>query len=256
MNFSFIRLFTLANKESARFLKVWTQTILSPVSLALLYFLVFGAALSSRVGEINGVPYLLYIIPGLALLQSTSSAFSNPSSSLIIAKYSGAISDLLLPNLTALEKTIGFLLGGVFRGMLVAFVIIVIGILTQDMFLPQHPLELLFILFLSNTFFTLLGTLIGIWAKSFDQMQGFLTFIVTPMGFLGGAFYSIGMLPDIAAKISLANPFLYMVDSAKWAYFGGNDLHPLLSITVMGVLTLILLVLNYAAFASGWKMQD
>ena len=253
---NFIRIKTLTKKETHRFLKVWPQTILSPVMIAFLYIIVFGGALSSQISEINGISYLSFIIPGLVLLQSTTNAFQNASSSLIISKYHGTISDLIHPPLTALEKTIGFCLGGIFRGLLVSLAIFIFASFFMENFMPKHPIYLLLILLISNGIFATMGTIAGIFGKSFDHISGFTTFIITPMGFLGGIFYSLEMLPPFAQTISLFNPFLYFVDSARWAYFGVSEINPFTNMSFIFGLFFCLFIFNWWVFHKGYRIQN
>jgi ABC-2 type transport system permease protein len=250
------RLYALTHKETHRFLKVWIQTVMSPMIIAVLYFAVFGAALSSRIDQFSGVPYLAFIVPGLALLQSTNNAFQNASSSLIIAKYQGTIVDMLVAPLSAFEKTLGYFLGGLIRGMMVAILIFIVAAFFVPDFWPQHPWLLLFILLLTNGVFSCLGTLIGIWGKTFDQISGFSTFIITPMGFLGGIFYSVEILPPLAYKLSLLNPFFYFVDGARWAFFGVSDVSPVLSFSLVTMFFVVMFALCYLAFRVEWRMKS
>ena len=249
------RLWTLAWKESYRFLKVWSQTLMSPVIIAVMYFAVFGGALGSRITEINGVPYALFIVPGLVLLQSTTNAFMNPSSSLIIMKYSGTLSDLLLPPLSALEKTLGFMIGGLIRGLLVSLLIFIVAGLFTGKFIPHDWTVFLLMLFFANGIFTLLGTLIGIWAKSFDHISGFSTFVITPMGFLGAIFYSLEMLPPLAQKISLFNPFFYLADGLRYGFLGISEVNINYSLIAAGTIFSVLFFTNWLAFYKGWRLK-
>lgn len=249
------RLYTLVWKETYRFLKVWLQTLMSPVIIAVMYFAVFGGALGSKIEEINGVPYSIFIIPGLVLLQSTNNAFQNPSSSLIIAKYSGTMSDIMLPPLSALEKTLGFLLGGVIRGLLVSLLIFLVAGIFTGKFIPEHLGFFFLMLFLANGIFAAFGTLIGIWAKSFDQTTGIATFIITPMGFLGAIFYSLDMLPPLAQKLSQLNPFFYLADGLRWSFLDIAEVDPVISFGISGILFLIFFILNLGAFSTGWRLK-
>lgn len=249
-----IRLWTLTWKETSRFLKVWTQTVGSPVVIAVMYFAVFGGALGSKITELKGVPYAVFIIPGLVLLQSTTNAFMNPSSSLIIAKYSGTMSDILLPPLSAVEKTLGYLFGGLLRGLMVSGLIFTVAGIFTGKFIPEHWGVFFLMLFLANGVFALMGTLVGIWAKNFDQISGFSTFIITPMGFLGAIFYSLEMLPPLAQKLSLLNPFFYFADGLRFGFLGINEVSPWLSISIAASIFLVLLGLNLWAFAKNWRL--
>ncbi|QQS58961.1 ABC transporter permease [Candidatus Peregrinibacteria bacterium] len=251
-----IRLWALTEKECRRFLRVWLQTVMSPVITAILYFAVFGAALSPHISGFSKVSYLAFIVPGLILLQATNNAFQNPSSSLIIAKYHGNIVDLLTAPLSALEKTLGYLFGGIIRGMMVSLVIWAVAAFFVPHLFPEHPLLLLLMLFLANGVFTLLGTIVGIWGNTFDQISGFTTFIITPMGFLGGIFYSIELLPPLARTLSLGNPFFYFADGARWAFFGIADVSPIASFSVCGGMFLVLFTINWFMFAKDWRLKE
>lgn len=248
------RLWTLTYKETSRFLKVWTQTVGSPVVIAIMYFAVFGGALGSKISELKGVPYSIYIIPGLVLLQSSSNAFMNPSSSLVIAKYSGTLSDILLPPLSALEKTLGYLFGGLLRGLMVSLLIFTVAGIFTGKFIPEHWGIFIAMLLLANGAFALLGTLVGIWAKSFDQISGFTTFIITPMGFLGAIFYSLEMLPVYAQKLSLLNPFFYFADGLRYGFLGIKEVEPMQSVGMAGLIFVILFFLNWLAFFKNWRL--
>ncbi len=251
-----IRLYTLTHKETHRFLKVWMQTVFSPVVIAVMYFAVFGGALSSRIVEFNNIPYLAFIVPGLALLQATTNAFQNPSSSLIIAHYQGLMPDLLMSPLTAMEKTLGFLLGGVIRGVMVTIMIFLVAAFFVKGFLPEHWLALLAITFLASGTFSLMGTLVGIWSKTFDGVAGITTFVITPMAFLGGVFYSINALPEFARQLSHFNPFFYYVDATRWAFFGVSDIAPSISFSISLALFLFFFVCTYVAFKADWRMKN
>ncbi len=249
-----IRLWTLTWKETCRFLKVWSQTVGSPVVIAVMYFAVFGGALGSKITELKGVPYSIFIIPGLVLLQSTTNAFMNPSSSLIIAKYSGTMSDILLPPLSALEKTLGYLLGGLFRGIMVSILIFLVAGFFTGKYIPEHWDVFILMLILANGAFALLGTLVGIWAKNFDQISGFSTFVITPMGFLGAIFYSLEMLPPLAQKMSLFNPFFYFSDGLRYGFLGVNEVDPQFSIGMTLAIFVVLFILNLWAFHKNWRL--
>lgn len=251
----YTRLYALSYKETIRFLKVWTQTILSSVMIAVLYFAVFGGALSSEISEVEGVSYLAFIVPGLIIMQATSNAFQNPSSSLIISKYHGTIKDLLISPFTPLEKALGYTIGATIRGVLVAAIILLVA----KAFLPnlhiEHPIVLFFIILFSSAIFGVVGTLTGLWAKTFDHTAGIGTFIITPMAFLGGVFYSLEMLPPLAQNISLLNPILYMVDSTRYAFFGGSFIDIWLSLGVILMLFTVLFLLLWRAFAVDWRLK-
>jgi len=251
-----IRTWTLTKKETHRFLKVWVQTVGSPIIVALLYFAIFGGALGSRISGFMDIPYSAFIVPGLALLQSTANAFQNASSSLVISKYHGNIADILMAPLSPLDKTLGYFLGGLFRGLLVAGVVIAVSFVFVPHLFPKHIFAALLALVLANGIFAILGTIVGIWGRTFDQMSFMTNFIITPMAFLGGTFYSVSALPPLAQKLTFFNPFFYGVDFLRWAFFGVSDVSPLFSACVLIALFVFLFVLNFLLFAKDWRLKN
>jgi ABC-2 type transport system permease protein len=257
MNFSFRRCWTLTKKECYRFLKVWLQTVLNPAVPAMLYLTVFSAAFGDRITPIAGISYASFLVPGLILLQATTATFQNASSSLIISKYSGTIDDLLTTPLTALEKTLGFLIGGIVRGMLVTIIILITAyLLLADLPVPEQPLLLMISLTAIFSVFSSFGTLAGLWAKTFDHVGGITTFVVMPMIFLGGVFHSINMLPTWAQIASQFNPFIYFADLIRWHFFGQGDLPFTLDMSITLGLFVIFFILNWLAFRKNWRLQQ
>lgn len=252
---NFRRLYALSYRETIRFLKVWTQTLLSSVMISVLYFAVFGGALSSQITEIANISYLAFIVPGLMIMQATLGAFQNPSSSLIISKYHGTIKDLLTSPFSAIEKTLGFMIGGIIRGMMVSITIVFVAMAFIPSLTIEHPIMMIVILFLSSAVFSALGTLAGIWSKTFDHAAGISTFIVTPMGFLGGVFYSLEMLPPLAQQISHFNPIVYMVDSLRYAFFGTSFISITFSFTIITTFFILSTFVLWIAFRNNWRMK-
>jgi ABC-2 type transport system permease protein len=250
-----VRLWTLTKKECHRFLKVWLQTIMSPIIIAVLYFAVFGAAFSSRIVEFSGIPYLAFIVPGLALLQSTVNAFQNPSSSIIISEYHGTISDLLVSPLTGLEKTIGYFLGGLARGMMVTIVIFLIAFFFIPDFVPQHPLWLFWMCFLANGIFSLLGTIAGIWAKTFDQISGFTTFLITPHGVFRRGILFYGCPSSDCAKTHPPQPILLFCRWFALGIFWGFGFNPVISFAISIAFFVVFFLITWWAFSKDWRMK-
>jgi len=256
MNFSPRRCWTLTRKECHRFLKVWSQTIFNPAIPAVLYISVFSVAFGKAIPQVGMISYTHFIVPGMILLQATSAAFQNSSSSIIISKYHGTIYDLLTTPLTATEKLIGFLIGGVMRALMVTVIIMATAFLiVGDLPLPQSPWLLVALLTIIYANFTLLGVLTGIWAKTFDHVGSISTFILLPMTFLGGIFNSITMLPAWAQTASKFNPFIYFADGARVAWFGSGDLPLELSLAVTCGICVAMSALVYWAFATNWRLQ-
>lgn len=250
------RLVALTWKETYRFLKVWQQTVLSPLMTGILYFTVFGAALSTQISDFDGIAYIAFIVPGLAIMQSTSQAMSNPSSSIMISKYQGTLIEMQLTPITPLERTLGYALGGMLRGLIVALALYGIAFVFVDDLLPVHPVLFAFVFIMSNLMLSSFGTLAGIWSKSFDQFSAITNFIILPLTFLGGVFYSVSVLPALGQTLTKINPFYYMVDLARYAEFGVYNTDPAISIAVITILTTALLGATYIAFKTGWRLEE
>jgi ABC-2 type transport system permease protein len=210
---------TLLQKEVRRFLRVPGQTVLSPLISTTLYFVVFGYTLGARQVATDGVPYLLFIVPGLIFLAVANNAFINSSSSLFITKIQGTIVDLLVAPLGPLEMLIGFVTGAMARGLLVGLLTWVVALLFTGPHLVNLPVALFFLV-LSAYVFAVLGVLAGLWAEKFEQINFFPTFIMLPLTFLGGVFYSVHTLPEPFRTISLFNPIVHMVEGLRGGMLG------------------------------------
>jgi ABC-2 type transport system permease protein len=245
---------TLLKKEVRRFLKVPGQTIGQPVVTTSLYFVVFGYALATRVREIDGVPYGRFIVPGLVLLALIQNAFLNTSSSMFIAKIQGTVVDLLVAPLGVAELLGGFVLAGVLRGMLVGGVVFAIAGLFAG-FHVAHPLwALLFALLVAATF-ALVGLVVAIWSEKFEQLNLVPTFVITPLTFLGGVFFSPNMLDEPMGTITRSNPVLYMVEGLRYGIVGEASASPWLGLVVTASLAAATLALAAWMLATGYKLR-
>ena len=246
---------TLFYKEVLRFWKVLLQTLVAPVMTTLLYLLVFGQVLEGRVEAFPGVSYTSFLVPGLIMMAIIQNAFANSSSSLIQSKVAGNIIFLLLAPLSHLEFFGAFVLAACVRGMLVGA-----GVwLAAVWFVPltlAHPVYLLLFVLLGSATLGALGVIAGIWAEKFDQLAGFQNFIVLPLSFLSGVFYSIHSLPDFCQRLSHFNPFFYMIDGFRYGFFGVSDVSPLLSLTVIGLFFLALAGAALGMLKTGYKLRD
>ncbi len=245
---------TLYVKEIRRFLAVYFQTVLAPMVTTLLYMAVFALALGRVSVKAGGVPFLEFLAPGLAMMAMMQNAFANTSSSLIISKVQGNIVDMLMPPLSAAEQCLAVALGGTTRGVLVGLVVTV----TIWTFVPltvAHPGFVLYHAVMGSLMLSLLGMVAGIWADKFDHMAAVTNFVVTPLSFLSGTFYSIDRLPHIARVIALANPFFYMIDGFRYGFTGHADGPIWVGVLVMAVANLGLLTLTWRMFATGYKLK-
>ena len=247
--------YALTRKEVLRFGKVSIQTVLTPAITTLLYLLVFSQALSDRVDIWDGVPFLTFLVPGLAMMTVLQNAFANSSSSLIQSKMNGNIVFVLLSPLSPSEFFTAFTLAAILRGVLVGAVVwLVAGIFIA---VPlAHPFMALAFAILASGILGALGIIAGVWAEKFDQLAAFQNFIIVPLSFLAGVFYSIHTLPGFWQELSLLNPFFYMIDGFRWAFIEKSDVSPWLSLG-MGLLFFLLAGgLALALLQRGYKLRS
>jgi len=246
---------TLFYKELLRFWKVLLQTLVAPIITVLLYFLIFSHVLEGRVEVFPGVGYGAFLVPGLMMMSIIQNAFANSSSSLIQSKITGNLVFILLTPLSHLEFFLAFVLAACVRGVLVG-----VGVwLVAAWFVPlplAHPLYLLSFALVGSAALGALGLIAGIWADKFDQLAGFQNFIVLPLSFLSGVFYSIHSLPDFWQQVSHFNPFFYLIDGFRYGFFGVSDVSPLLSLAVSGAFLLLLSGVAYGMLKTGYKIRD
>lgn len=246
---------TLLAKEVRRFLKVPGQTLAQPVVTTALYFLVFGFALGGRVRELDGIPYVRFIVPGLIMLSVIQNAFLNTASSMFIMKVQGTIVDILVAPLGTADLLFGFALAGIIRGCMVGGIVwLVAGFFTG--FEIAHPLWALAFALLVGATFALLGLIIAIWSDKFEQLNLIPTFVITPLTFLGGVFYSTAMLPEPWASITKANPVLYMVEGLRFGILGVAHEHAWLGLGITTGIAGAALALAWWMLASGYKLRS
>lgn len=246
---------TLLEKEVRRFLRVPGQTVLSPLISTSLYFLVFGFTLGGRQADVEGVPYVVYIVPGLVFLGLANNAFLNSSSSLFITKIQGTIVDLLAAPLGPTELLVGFIAGAMVRGLLVGILTWVVALIFTGVHLV-HPLATLAFVFLSAWVFSVLGLLAGLWADKFEQINFFPTFVMLPLTFLGGVFYSVHRLPEPFRTISLFNPVVYMVEGLRAGMLGISDSSPWFALTLLLGVAVGATGLSWVLLARGYKVRQ
>jgi len=247
MNYS-IAFRTIVTKEIYRFVRIWPQTLLPPAITTALYFLIFGKLIGVRIGEINGATYMDYIVPGIILMSVISHSYANVVSSFYSTKFQRNIEELLVapvPNWVILS---GYVSGGIIRGLLVGTVVALISLLFSDIEV-KNPYIALSIMILTATLFSLAGFINAVLAESFDDISIIPNFILTPLSYLGGVFYSVKMLPDIWQSISLGNPILYMINAFRYGLIGVTDVDIqmafIMTVAFIVVLTLLSLFLLY-----------
>jgi ABC-2 type transport system permease protein len=246
--------YTLFKKEILRFWRVAFQTVASPVLTALLYLLIFSHVLEGRVQVFAGVPYTAFLIPGLIMMSLLQNAFANSSSSLVQSKVMGNIIFVLLTPLTYLQFFMAFLAAAIVRGLMVGLAIYFVAIWFVDMPLV-HPLWIFTFAFLGSALLGTFGIIAGIWADKFDQMAAFQNFVIMPLTFLSGVFYSIHSLPPFWQTVSHFNPFFYMIDGFRYGFFGKGDISPWISLGVVAAFLCGLAWLALKMLKSGYKLR-
>jgi ABC-2 type transport system permease protein len=214
--------------EMARTFRTLTQSIVSPVLSTSLYFVVFGSAIGGRMGDVDGVSYGAFIIPGLVMLSLLGESISNASFGIYLPKWSGTIFELLSAPVGVVEVVLGYVGAAATKSLMLGVLILV----TARVFVPYqvlHPVWMVTFLVLTATTFSMFGFIIGLWADSFQKLQTIPLMVVTPLTFLGGAFYSIHMLPPFWQKLSLFNPFVYLISGMRWAFYGTSDVDVVIS---------------------------
>ena len=249
-----IRLFTLWRREINRFMKIKKQTIGAPLLETFLYISVFGAALGTRIDKLHGIDYVVFVIPGLIMMAWSINAFSNNSSSILQQKFQGAIQDQLSSPASPLELLLAFSMGGFMRGLMVATLTFVASSLLVD--LPvEHILVLLPALFLVGFFFSQLGVLIGVRAEQFDDVAFAQTFVLQPLIFLGGVFYSASLLPEPFETLTHFNPIYYMINLVRYGFLGYSEASVALSLFALFAATATLFALNLRLFSRGYRLR-
>ena len=245
-----VALWTILFKEIRRFIRIWPQTLLPPAITTSLYFLIFGNVIGSRVGEMNGVPYMDYIVPGIILMSVINNAYSNVVSSFYSTKFQRHIEELLIapvPNWVILTGYVG---GGITRGLIVGTVVALISCVFTDLAVKHVGIALL-VFVLTATLFALAGFVNAVFANSFDDISIVPNFILTPLIYLGGIFYTIDVLPETWQKVSQANPILYMVNAFRYGLLGVSDVDPSRALLIILLFIIFLVSLSLYLLRKG-----
>jgi ABC-2 type transport system permease protein len=214
---------TIARREILRFARIWVQTIIPPVVMVGLYFVIFGKLIGQRIGEMDGMSYVDFIMPGLVMMSIITNSYANVVSSFYGAKYSHYIEEMLIAPIPNIVILIGYVTGGIVRGMSVGIAVTLVSLFFTD-FSIHAPLIVIGIAFLTAFLFSLAGLINGVFARTFDDVTIIPTFVLTPLTYLGGIFYSIRLLPETWQQVSLINPILYMVNSFRFGFRGVSDI--------------------------------
>ena len=235
-------------KEIIRVLRIWVQTIVPPAITMTLYFIIFGNLIGRRIGSMDGYDYMQYIAPGLIMMSVITNSYGNVVSSFFGAKFGGHVEEMLVSPMSNAAIIVGHVAGGVMRGMLVGTLVTIIALGFTDLTI-QHTLITVSMVLLSSIVFALAGFINAVFARKFDDISIVPTFVLTPLTYLGGVFYSISLLPEFWQKVSLANPILYMVNAFRYGILGTSDIsignaYIIVGIFVVGLFTASLMLLN------------
>ena len=251
---NWIGVWTLYQKEVRRFLSVFTQTVVAPMVNTLLFYAVFALALGRAVTHVGAVGFSEFLVPGLIMMAIVQNAFANTSSSILISKVQGNIVDILMPPLSPGEMTFAFTMGGVTRGLVVG-VAVSLAMLFFVPYTIHFPFYVLFHALTASTMMSLLGIIGGIWSERFDHMAAVTNFVITPLTFLSGTFYSIDRLPGIWNTMARFNPFFYMIDGFRYGFIGYADGNIMVGLFVMAGINLSLWTFCTLLFARGYKLK-
>jgi ABC-2 type transport system permease protein len=252
---SAIALRTIAFKEIRRFVRIWPQTLLPPAISTALYFLIFGKLIGSRIGMIHGVSYMDYIVPGIILMSVISHSYANVVSSFYSTKFQHNIEELLVSPVPNWVILLGYIIGGIARGLLVGLVVALISSLFDYIF-PHNMVIALLVILLTAILFSLAGFINAVFADSFDDISLIPSFVLTPLSYLGGVFYTVDMLPDVWQSVSLANPILYMVNAFRYGLIGVTDVNIELAFIMTGSFIVILTVFSLFLLHKGVGIKN
>ncbi|MDE0781187.1 MAG: ABC transporter permease [Alphaproteobacteria bacterium] len=248
-------LWTLYHREVKRFFKVFTQTLAAPVVTTLLFYTIFTVALQNRVGTVGSVPFAEFLAPGLIMMTILQNSFANTASSMMTSKIQGNIVDVLMPPISPLEMLCGFLGGGVTRGFIVGISATAAMSVLVDF--PFHNIgAILFFSLTASVMLALLGMVGGIWAEKFDHMAAITNFVIVPMSFLSGTFYSIHRLPELWQTVAQFNPFFYAIDGFRYGFIGQGDAPFWLGASVMIGVNILLFLFVHQMLVSGYKLKS
>ena len=232
---------TIARKEILRFARIWIQTIIPPAVMVCLYFIIFGNLIGQKIGDMDGMAYIDFIMPGLVMMSIITNSYANVVSSFWGAKYSHYIEEMQIAPIPNIVILLGYVTGGVIRGISVGIVVTLVSLIFTDFYI-YSPVVVLVVAVLTAFLFSLAGLINGIFANSFDHVTIIPTFVLTPLTYLGGIFYSITLLPVFWQRVSLGNPIVYMVNSFRYGFRGTSDIRPELAIVVILFFILVLFV--------------
>ncbi len=255
LRYQYIAFQTIVIKEFLRFIRIWPQTIVPPAVTTGLYFIIFGNLIGSRIGEMDGQPYMDFIVPGLILMAVINNAYSNVVSSFFSSKFNRHIEEMIVSPTPAYVIVTGFMAGGVARGLAVGAVVTGVSLFFTDLRV-HNPLVMVSVVLLTSMLFALGGLINGIFARTFDDISIVPTFVLTPLTYLGGVFYSISLLPEFWQKVSLANPILYMINAFRFGLLGVSDIPVGAALAIVGGFVAVLYLLSIRLLERGVGIRN
>lgn len=240
--------------EMARMKRTLLQSIVAPVITTSLYFIVFGAAIGSRIDQVGGVNYGAFIVPGLIMLNLLTTSVSNGSFGIYFPKFVGTVYEMLSAPVSTFEVVLGYVGAAATKSIILGFIILITASFFIDLQIA-HPFIMLVFILLTAVSFSLMGFIIGIWADNFEKLSVVPTLIITPLVFLGGSFYSTDMLPPVWQTVSLANPVLYLVSGLRWSFYEISEVSIMVSLVSISVFTLACFAVVYLIFKTGYKLR-
>lgn len=246
---------TIARKEILRFCRIWVQTIIPPVVMVSLYFVIFGNLIGQRIGDMGGMKYIDFIMPGLVMMSIITNSYTNVVSSFYGAKYSRHIEEMQIAPVPNIIILLGFVTGGMVRGIIVGIAVTLVSLLFTE-FTIYNPFVVLLVALLTSCLFALAGLINAIFANSFDDISIIPTFVLTPLTYLGGIFYSIKLLPEFWQTVSLGNPILYMVNSFRYGFRGSSDIDLFTAILVILFFISLLFTTSLILLARGTGIRQ
>ena len=251
-----VTLWTLTYKEIRRFMRIWVQTLVPPAVTMSLYFVIFGSLIGPRIGDMDGFDYVQFMIPGLIMMSVITNSYANVVSSFYSVKFQKSIEELLISPMPNWAILLGFILGGVCRGVLVGIIVFVVSLFFYPEFEVVNPLLTISVLFLTSILFSLMGFINAVFADSFDAISVVPTFVLTPLIYLGGVFYSINILPEFWRSISMVNPMLYVVNTFREGMLGISDVSISFSLSMIGLFILLFTFLSLYLLKKGTGIRE
>ena len=251
----FIAFMTILRKEIRRFLRIWPQTLLPSAITMSLYFVIFGSLIGSRIGEMGGFTYMQFVVPGLVMMAIVTNSYSNVVSSFFGSKFNHSVEELLVSPVPNYVILMGYVLGGVTRGLLVAIVVTVVSLFFTRLNIHSYTVVILIVL-MTSTLFALAGFINAVFANSFDDISIIPTFVLTPLIYLGGVFYSMDLLPDFWAGVSKLNPLVYVVNAFRYGVLGVSDVSLPFAFGMIGLFTAIAFVYSMHLLNTGKRLRQ